>query len=166
MPRSRSDDTSPGDARQPYADRGGPEGRHAETHDVRREELTNPTGPDHTEEEFADDLATVDERSGPPGHADESRPAAGDKVLVGRLQMLDSDELARLTVLEDGTRLEQGGTYLDLNDLEAGPFRALGGQEAGPGKRYVAKRDTDYELWNKLAGDREVEIERPAGAED
>src|SRR4051812_2035990 len=41
-----SDDHSPGDRRQPYSDRGGPEGRHAETHDVRREELTNPRGPD------------------------------------------------------------------------------------------------------------------------
>ena len=40
-----SDDHSPGDRQQPYSDRGGPEGRHAETHDIRREELTNPVGP-------------------------------------------------------------------------------------------------------------------------
>jgi hypothetical protein len=64
-------------------------------------------------------------------------------------------------VLETGTALEQGGTYLDLNDRPRGPFKATGGQEAGPANRYVAKRDTDYELWNRLVGDRETQLERP-----
>ena len=66
----------------------------------------------------------------------------------------------RLAVLEHGAHLEQGSTYLDLNDLSRSPFKALGGQEAGPDHRYVAKRDTDYELWNRLAGDRDAEVER------
>jgi hypothetical protein len=65
-------------------------------------------------------------------------------------------------VLEPGTRLEQGGVYLDLNRLADGPFQALGGHEATTANRLIAKRDTDYELWNRLAGqDAEPAIERP-----
>jgi hypothetical protein len=156
-----SDDHSPEDRRQPYSDRGGPEGRHAETHDVRREELTNPVGPQREDPSFAEQLAPVETGPG-GGHMAESAPAADDKVLHNRLPELTSDELSRLQVLEPGTRLEQGGMYLDLNRLAEGPFKALGGHDATKADRYVAKRDTDYELWNRLVGeDRDPEIERP-----
>jgi hypothetical protein len=156
-----SDDHSPGDRRHPYSDRGGPEGRHAETHDVRREELTNPVGPQSDGLSFADKL-TPRETAQPGGHGAESVPAADDKALYARLPELTSDELSRLQVLEPGTKLEQGGTYVDLNHLSEGPFKALGGHEATRNDRYIAKRDTDYELWNRLVGeDRDPEIERP-----
>ncbi len=96
-------------------------------------------------------------------HAAESVPAAEDKVLHERLRDLSNDELARLSVLEPGARLEQGGTYLDLNRLADGPFKTLGGHEATPANRIIAKRDTDFELWNRLAGDgSEPDVERPA----
>jgi hypothetical protein len=154
-----SDDHSPGDRRQPYSDRGGPEARHAETHDVRRERHTNPKGPETVDPTFAEDLAPVDVSG---GHADDSDRAASDKVVHTMLAGFTNDELARFAILEPGTRLEQGGTYVNLNDLESGPFKAIGGQEAGPKDRIVAKRDTDYELWNRLVGeDRTPEIERP-----
>ncbi len=156
-----SDDHSPGDRRRPYADRGGPGARHAETHDVRREALTNPTGPAAVDESFAEQLAPDTATAEPGGHTDESSSAGDDKALHNQLPGLDATELARLAVLEPGTHLEQGGTYLDLNDLGRGPFKAMGGQEASSDHRYVAKRDTDYELWNRLAGDRDVEVERP-----
>ena len=160
-----SDDYSPGDARQPYSDRGGPAGRHAETHDVRREALTNPTGPPQVDTGFAEHIPPDPSPAAPGGHADESVSAADDKELHERLQGLDSAELSRLSVLQPGTALEQGGTYVDLNDLTRGPFKAIGGQEAESGNRYVAKRDTDYELWNRLVGrDTEAEVERPEGA--
>lgn len=166
MPRSRSDDTSPGDARQPYADRGGPAARHAETHDVRREQLTNPKGPEPRDDSFDDDLRSADPVGAPAGHTDESTPAAEDKRIAARLDdRLSPEQLSRLAVLEPGTRLEQGGVYLDLGDPSRGPFKAIGGQEAGPRDRYVAKRDTDHELWRDLVGDREPRVERPAGAE-
>lgn len=167
MPRRGQRDDSPGDARQPFSDRGGPAGRHAETHDVRREQLTNPKGPEPDRgEEFAADIAPDTSTVELGGHAEESVSAADDKVLHGRLPELDSDELARLSVLEEGTRLEQGGTYLDLNDLPRGPFKALGSQVADAGNRYVAKRDTDYELWNRLVSqDTEAEVERPTREE-
>ncbi len=166
MPRRRSDDRSSGDARRPYADRGGPEARHAETHDVRREAHTNPTGPEPHDESFDDDLAGPERTGSPAGHADESNPAREDKHLAARLdERLTTQETARLAVLEAGTRLQQGSVYLDLDDLSRGPFKALGGHEAGPRDRYIAKRDTDHELWNRLAGDGDAEVERPPGAE-
>ena len=159
-----SDDHSPGDRRQPYADRGGPAARHAETHDVRRERHTNPTGPQPEDPSFAAQLAPVETGRG-GSHAKESEPAVADKGIHHRLPALDDDELARLAVLEPGARLEQGGIYLDLNRLGDGPFKALGGHTATGDDRYIAKRDTDYELWNRLAGqDAEPEIERPAEA--
>lgn len=167
MPRRGQHDQSPGDARKPFSDDGGPAGRHAETHDVRREALTNPTGPAPEGEDFAVDIAPDTSAVETGGHADESRAAVDDKVLHERLDMLDRDELSRLSILEAGARLEQGGTYVDLDDLARGPFKAVGAHEADAEHRYVAKRDTDYELWNRLVGQgREVEVERPAPVED
>lgn len=89
---------------------------------------------------------------------------AGDreKELTEQLPQLSDDELSRLGILEPGTQLPQGSIFLDLNDLEAGPFKAIGGQEAGKDQRLIAKNETDYELWNKLAGrDDDPTLERP-----
>jgi hypothetical protein len=159
----RRHDPSPGDARKPFSDVGGPEAKHAQTHDLRREELSNAKGPTPEGEDFAADIAPATPDDGTGGHADESRAASGDKRLHQRLDDLDGTELDQLAVLETGARLHQGGTYVDLNDAGRQPFAALGGQEAGPEHRYVAKRDTDHELWNRLVGQgREVEVERPA----
>src|SRR5207247_10952011 len=83
-------------------------------------------------------------------HAEESVPAVEDKTLHERLPQLTDDELARLPIVKAGTQLEQGGVYLDLNHPERGPFKALGGQQAGSGDRYSAKRDIHYDLWNRL----------------
>ncbi len=162
----QSDDQSPGDGRQPYSDIGGPAARHAQTHDVRREQLTNPQGIDRSGEGFADDVAPATPSLDLHTHADQSAMASDDKHLAAQLDDLASEELQRLPVLEAGTRLEQGGTYLDLNDRAGGPFKALGGQEATAERRYVAKKDMDYELWNQLVGDaREPSVVRPEATE-
>jgi hypothetical protein len=153
VPKRGQHDHSGGDPRNPYRNVGGPEGRHAKTHDVRREEVTNPKGPERPDESFALDLAERDPAGhlGPMhGHEDESTPAAADKVLHERLPELRDEELTRLSVLEPGTRLEQGGTYVDLEDPQRRPFTAHGGEEATQRNRFVAKRNTDYELWNRL----------------
>ncbi|MDQ6669793.1 MAG: hypothetical protein M3069_03435 [Chloroflexota bacterium] len=167
MPRRGQHDQSPGDGRTPFSDQGGPAGRHADTHDVRREQLTNPTGPDpDRDEEFAADIAPDTSAGEPGGHVHESRSAVDDKILHERLSTLDDAELARLSILEPGARLEQGGTYVDLNDPSRSPFKAIGGQQADTDHRYVAKRDTDHELWNQLVGQgREPAIERPSTAD-
>jgi hypothetical protein len=96
----------------------------------------------------AQEMATA----APPGHTDESESAVLDKGLHRSLPELTDDELRRLSVLEPGTQLDQGGVYLDLNHLEAGPITAFGDQVAAPNNRFVSKKETDYELWNRLSG--------------
>lgn len=155
----RTDDHSPGDARQPYSDKGGPGARHAQTHDVQREEATRPKAKE-SHDDFAADLVVSEQSSG--GHVDESVLASDDKELQTEMPDLDADDLKRLSILAVGTRLDQGSTYVDLNVLAQGPFKALGDQEAGDGNRFVAKRDTDYEMWDRLVGQgRAASIERP-----
>jgi hypothetical protein len=157
-----SDDHSPGDRRQPYADRGGPEARHAETHDVRREELTNPTGPEPVDESFAEDLAPDSPEAIRLAQL-ESTPAGDDKTVIDALPELNQEDLAQLSVLAPGTPLDQGGVYLDLQDRARGPYKAIGGQQVSDSQRIIAKKTTSYELWNRVAGeDDRAEIERPA----
>ncbi len=55
-----------------------------------------------------------------------------------------------LPLLVSGTVLEAGGVYLDLAHPSRGPFRALAGQVAGSGNRYVAQRDVSCDLWCRL----------------
>lgn len=75
----------------------------------------------------------------------------------------DGDDLKWLSILTVGSPLDQGSTYVDLNDEGFRPFKALGSQVAGTDNRYVANRDTDYEMWDRLVGQgRSVEVERPA----
>lgn len=49
-----------------------------------------------------------------------------------------------------GTRLEEGAQYIDLNHLERGAFPAEANMIALPEHLYVAKKETDYVLWNRL----------------
>jgi hypothetical protein len=154
----RTDDQSPGDARQPYSDKGGPEGRHAQTHDVRREEATRSKAQPR-QDEFGGDLVTEPSAG---GHVDESILASDDKELRSQMPDFDGDDLKRLSILTVGTPLDQGSTYVDLNDAGRAPFKAMGDQVAGTDNRYVAKRDTDYEMWDRLVGQgRTAEVERP-----
>lgn len=53
---SKTDDHSKGDEREPYSDQGGPEGKHAQTHDVRAEELSNSKPQVEEVDEFENDL--------------------------------------------------------------------------------------------------------------
>lgn len=156
-----SDDHSPGDGRKPYSDTGGPEARHAETHDVRREELTNPKGPEPVDESFAEDMAQETPDSIRQAQMD-AVAGGDDKDLVNALPDLDQSDLAQLSVLVAGTPLEQGSVYLDLNDRTRGPFKAIGGQEVGGAEKIVAKKTTDYELWNRVTSDdATANVERP-----
>ena len=161
MPKRGQSDDSPGDRRKPFSDAGGPAGRHAQTHDTRRERVTNPEGLQQREDDFSADLHDPALAS-PPGHADESFRAADAKALYDLLPDWDRSELDQLPVLREGTRLEQGGVYLDLRDRGRRPFKALGGEVAERPHLYVAKREVDYELWNRLTGGAEdVEVDRP-----
>lgn len=156
-----SDDHSPGDARKPYSDVGGPQARHAETHNVEREKATNPKGPEPADETFDEQLA---EQTPQKVHQQHLQADAGDtdKKVGKLLPNLTDAQLGRLSVLEAGTPLEQGAVYLDLDDRESGPFKAIGGQEVGAKQRIIAKKMTDYQLWNEIVGrDDEADVVRP-----
>lgn len=156
---ARSDDHSTGDARQPYSEQGGPEARHAQTHDVHRERATRAKPADQEPDEFADDLVSAPSGDEPGEH---SSPASEDKQLRTQMPDLDGDDLKRLSIVIAGTHLEQGSVYVDLNDLDRVPFKAIGSQVASDETRYVAKRDTDYEMWDRLVGQgRSAVVERP-----
>ncbi len=63
---------------------------------------------------------------------------------------LTNDELKSIQIVSAGTRLQQGAKYIDLNHLELGEFTATSESVAGPENAYVAKKETDYVLWNRL----------------
>jgi hypothetical protein len=116
-------------------------------------------------EEATRELMT--EANAPRTHLDDTIAGDADKLLHDVLPDLTNDELARISVLQPGTPLEQGAVYVDLLDSSRAPFKALGGTVAGPDARLIAKRETDTDLWNRLvAADRDAETEpsifRPA----
>ena len=74
------------------------------------------------------------------------------KDLHRRLPGRSDDELKQTPVRRPGPRLQQGATYVDLNDLDRGEFKARGDMEADRTTRYVPKTEVDYQLWNLLIG--------------
>lgn len=89
------------------------------------------------------------------GEADPAKhgPTAYDvKPVHGRLKRFSDDELKQLRLLPAGSRLEQGATYIDLNNLELGEFTATADMHVGPHHWVVAKKEVPYELWNRLRG--------------
>jgi len=79
-----------------------------------------------------------------------TRTAHDVKSVHRRLSNLFDDDLKQIPVVPEGTRLEQGATYVDLNNLDNGELVARGDMVAGPGMLYVAKDSVDYVLWNVL----------------
>jgi hypothetical protein len=57
------------------------------------------------------------------------------------------DELKQIPILEAGTRLRQGATYLDLDQ---GEFTATGGMSVEEGHAVVPKDRVHFDTWNKL----------------
>jgi hypothetical protein len=126
-------------------------------------------GPVHRDRLSPEELsrAAMTRAAAPQSHQDASTPASDDKELRRRMDHLTPTELDRLAIIQAGTSLEQGSTYVDLDAPARKPFKALGGETAREGQRLIAKRETDFELWNRLVpSDRGTEstptIERPA----
>jgi hypothetical protein len=83
----------------------------------------------------------------------DSPPTAYDvKDLHRRLKDFPDDVLKQISILPPGSRLEEGGVYIDLHAPEPREFRASGVVVAGPDNWYVPKELVHYELWNKLIG--------------
>ena len=63
------------------------------------------------------------------------------------------DDLKQVPVLPAGTRLRQGGTYIDLAEERPREFTATGDMQAEEGHAYVPKEGVPYIVWNRLIGD-------------
>ena len=73
---------------------------------------------------------------------------------TGRLnRALTDNELKQIPLLEDGARLQQGATYVDLIADRTREFTATGDMEAGQGHAYAPKDRVPYEIWNRLIGE-------------
>lgn len=68
------------------------------------------------------------------------------------LEGMTDDGLKQIPILWEGTRLEQGATYIDLRDPQRVEFKAMGDMVADSDHWYVPKAAVDYELWNRLIG--------------
>lgn len=115
------------------------------------------TRPQHHPQDYPSDLnpnMLAGENYGDQGpHPERDGRSAFDvKELHGQLSNLTNAELKDVQIIPEGSRLEQGATYLDLRHPERGEFVAMGGMTAGPDNYYVLKSATDYELWNRLSG--------------
>lgn len=102
-------------------------------------------------DEYVEDL-NPDHEAGenhPPSRYETQR-ASEIKEIMERYPELHDDVLRQIPVIVEGSRLEQGATYLDLRYPERGPFRAMGYDRAGAEHWYVAHSDVDHELWNRL----------------
>jgi hypothetical protein len=65
---------------------------------------------------------------------------------------VNDEELKQVPVLDEGERLQQGGTYVDLYRQPTEEFTARADMRATRENAYVAKDRVPYEIWNRLTG--------------
>lgn len=112
--------------------------------------------------EFARDLQVSQRPAEAMGLGTATPPGVGYtaysiKEMHTKLADLTDDELKNINIVPTGTRLEEGAQYIDLNHLENGAFVGDASMVALPEHYYVAKKETDYVLWNRLN-----QVENPA----
>ncbi len=81
--------------------------------------------------------------------ASQPQEASDIKEVYRLLPDWHKDELRRLLVVPQGTRLSQGDVYFDLRFPQRGELVAHGEEEIHD-ELLVPKKGTDYEIWNKL----------------
>ncbi|CAA9568137.1 MAG: hypothetical protein AVDCRST_MAG49-3288 [uncultured Thermomicrobiales bacterium] len=87
-----------------------------------------------------------------PGDAQDGPTAFDSKTAHARLDGFTDDELKQITLVPEGSQLEQGATYLDLLDPTGGEIVGTTDLVADDAHLYVAKRAVDFGLWNRLRG--------------
>ncbi len=121
-------------------------------HENHRDE--NDKQPMRDPAEFEQDLTANDlagENHGMSNQIQYAHNAAEFKEMHSvTLADLTNDELENISIVSEGTRLQQGAKYIDLHHLEQGEFTATSEMVASPSSAYVSKKDTDYILWNRL----------------
>lgn len=86
---------------------------------------------------------------------EQDAPVAFDmKEIHELLPNLNNDELKRIVIMPEGSKLKQGATYIDLRHGDRGEFKVERPEEVGPPNfnLFIPKSETDYEVWNKLRG--------------
>lgn len=69
------------------------------------------------------------------------------------LRGLDDNDLKQVPLLAEGTRLQQGATYVNLADEKPREFKATADVTAEAGDAYAPKDKVPYEVWNRLIGE-------------
>ena len=70
-----------------------------------------------------------------------------------------------IPIVDEGSPLRQGFTYIDLSRLGLGPFIAVAGQSAIEGQLVVPRRAIDPELWLQLVVHEAAEVDSPQQAD-
>jgi hypothetical protein len=65
------------------------------------------------------------------------------------LSFSDTD-LARMSLIPEGTGLVRGGWYLDLHNPAKADFLATGDETVEPGQHVLARKEVRPELWDEL----------------
>ncbi|WP_319422657.1 hypothetical protein [Pleurocapsa sp. FMAR1] len=74
---------------------------------------------------------------------------------IDKLQQLEdfsNDELKQIPILKSGTRLQQGATYINLNDPNREEFTGVGDMSVDDNSLIVPKDRVGYLIWNRLIG--------------
>jgi hypothetical protein len=79
-----------------------------------------------------------------------TRTAYDVKDVHRALRDFNDDELQQIPILEAGTALQIGATYLDLDQ---GPFTVSTKMLVGREQKIVPKDSVHYETWNRLVGE-------------
>ena len=87
----------------------------------------------------------------PAGREAAARTAYDLKDVHRTLRDFSDTDLKQIPVLEPGTRLRQGATYLALE--RGGQFTATGEMTVKNEETVIPKDRVPYEIWNKLIGE-------------
>jgi hypothetical protein len=83
-------------------------------------------------------------------HERTARTAYDVKSVHRALRRFTDDELKQIPILETGTTLQIGATYLDLDQGEFTPATKM---SVNQGQKVVPKDAVHYETWNRLIGE-------------
>jgi hypothetical protein len=87
------------------------------------------------------------------GEGDSARTAFHLRKAGVEFGGIEDSELKQVPVLANGSRLQQGATYVDLASPRRVEFTATGNMSAEAEHAYVPKDRVPYEIWNRLIGD-------------
>jgi hypothetical protein len=93
--------------------------------------------------------------AGPHPEKNEPRTAYSAREIHRWLSDVSDDELKQIPLMPAGARLEANAHYLNL--AERNEFQAEGNETVLEDQYIVPKSEVDYQLWNWLRGEEDVE---------